>query len=294
MEWVAIFSSRASSWPRDWTHLSCVSCTDRQFFTNCECGCTNPPGIYQQRSWIIVKKINSLGRTSLVVQGLSFSSQGAWVRSLVCQLGSQMPLGVARKKTPLILYACLQIWEYWWEESGFCWLARMDFGAVGVGEEQAGWQSFPFWWVGKFLSVAPWRRGPRISNCRDRELQVLGSEPSPVCSSLPWAAPRHWLCVAKTLSRPIPETPLMGILGSETAPWLCPTFLELCSYLGNVHPHLLPSFRLSFTQSQTCTMVRGLGQPFLKPSGFSLINVPPYTFLACFILAWCLLLTGPK
>ena len=27
--WVAIFSSRGSSWPRDWTHVSCVSCTDR-------------------------------------------------------------------------------------------------------------------------------------------------------------------------------------------------------------------------------------------------------------------------
>ena len=56
MEWVAIFSSRVSSWPRDWTHLSCVSCTGRQFFTNCEYGCTNQPGIYQQMSWIIVKK----------------------------------------------------------------------------------------------------------------------------------------------------------------------------------------------------------------------------------------------
>ena len=30
LEWVAISSSRASSLPRDQTHVSCVSCTDRQ------------------------------------------------------------------------------------------------------------------------------------------------------------------------------------------------------------------------------------------------------------------------
>ena len=37
LEWVAI-SSRGSSWPRDWTQVSCVSCTGRWFFT------TEPPG----------------------------------------------------------------------------------------------------------------------------------------------------------------------------------------------------------------------------------------------------------
>ena len=30
LEWVAIFSSRKSSWPRDWTQVFCISCTDRQ------------------------------------------------------------------------------------------------------------------------------------------------------------------------------------------------------------------------------------------------------------------------
>ena len=30
LEWVAIFSSRGSSWPRDWTHVFCISCTGRQ------------------------------------------------------------------------------------------------------------------------------------------------------------------------------------------------------------------------------------------------------------------------
>ena len=31
--WVAMPSSRRSSWPRDWTHISYNSCTDRWFFT---------------------------------------------------------------------------------------------------------------------------------------------------------------------------------------------------------------------------------------------------------------------
>ena len=30
LEWVATPFSRGSSWPRDWTQVSCVSCTDRQ------------------------------------------------------------------------------------------------------------------------------------------------------------------------------------------------------------------------------------------------------------------------
>ena len=33
LKWVAIFFSRGSSWPRDWTHVSCVSCITGGFFT---------------------------------------------------------------------------------------------------------------------------------------------------------------------------------------------------------------------------------------------------------------------
>ena len=32
LEWVAIFSSRGSSRPRDWTHVSCIFCTAGRFF----------------------------------------------------------------------------------------------------------------------------------------------------------------------------------------------------------------------------------------------------------------------
>ena len=34
-EWVAISSSRGSSWPRDRTHVSCVSCSGRQILYHC-------------------------------------------------------------------------------------------------------------------------------------------------------------------------------------------------------------------------------------------------------------------
>ena len=35
LEWVAIFYSRGSSWPRDQTHVSCISCIDRQILYLC-------------------------------------------------------------------------------------------------------------------------------------------------------------------------------------------------------------------------------------------------------------------
>ena len=35
LEWVAISSSRGSSWPRDWTCVSCISCIARQILYHC-------------------------------------------------------------------------------------------------------------------------------------------------------------------------------------------------------------------------------------------------------------------
>ena len=35
LEWVAIFFFRGSSWPRDQTHISCISCTGRQIPYHC-------------------------------------------------------------------------------------------------------------------------------------------------------------------------------------------------------------------------------------------------------------------
>ena len=35
LQWVAISNSRGSSQPKDWTHVSCVSCIDRQILFHC-------------------------------------------------------------------------------------------------------------------------------------------------------------------------------------------------------------------------------------------------------------------
>ena len=35
LEWVAIFCSRGSSWPTDWSCISCDSCNSRQFLYHC-------------------------------------------------------------------------------------------------------------------------------------------------------------------------------------------------------------------------------------------------------------------
>ena len=36
LEWVAISFCRRSSWPRNWTHVSCISCTDKWNLYHCD------------------------------------------------------------------------------------------------------------------------------------------------------------------------------------------------------------------------------------------------------------------
>ena len=50
LEWVAISFSRRSSWPRDWTHISHVSWTDRWVLDHwCHLACMRPPSPFQSR-----------------------------------------------------------------------------------------------------------------------------------------------------------------------------------------------------------------------------------------------------
>lgn len=155
-------------------------------------------------------------------------------------------------------------------------------GWVTVLLFSGGWKSSCLWFHEDMALGFP-VVGTESSRCLALNLIMFAP-----CS--PWAAPRQRLCMAKTLSRPIPETPLMGTLGSETAPWLCPTFLELHGYLGNVHPHLLPSFLLSLLHSES-DLHHGLRACSAFPEA---LHAPPYILLACFILSRCLLLAGPK
>ena len=46
LQWAAISLSRESSRPRDWTHVSCVSCTGRWILYHC----TNDKGLFQVKS----------------------------------------------------------------------------------------------------------------------------------------------------------------------------------------------------------------------------------------------------
>ena len=62
LEWIAVPFSRGSSWPRDWTHVSCVSCIGGRFFiiwANREAPCTDRllrleylADIFSNKQWI--------------------------------------------------------------------------------------------------------------------------------------------------------------------------------------------------------------------------------------------------
>ena len=77
LEWVAIFSSKGSSWPKDPTHVSCVSCIADWFFT------TEPP-----KAGVKWKKVKSLRHVRFFVTpwtvtcqaplSMGFSKQEYW------------------------------------------------------------------------------------------------------------------------------------------------------------------------------------------------------------------------
>ena len=52
LEWVAISFSRGSSWPRDWTYISCISRVSRQILYHCA---TWKAGLYP---WLLVIALN--------------------------------------------------------------------------------------------------------------------------------------------------------------------------------------------------------------------------------------------
>ena len=82
LEWVAISSSRGSSWSRDWTHISCASCIAGGFFT------TEPPGkpnivlIFPQSLISAFRKaylsIFSCSQVCVFITGLRYISHGHW------------------------------------------------------------------------------------------------------------------------------------------------------------------------------------------------------------------------
>ena len=53
LEWAAISSSRGSSWPSNWTHVSCISCLGRQILYHWAKAMAFPVVMYGYESWTI-------------------------------------------------------------------------------------------------------------------------------------------------------------------------------------------------------------------------------------------------
>ena len=82
LEWVATHSFRGSSWPRDWTGISCVSCITGRFFLPLSHGCL------------------SLVQCYFAVVDFTSGTLHGILRKKVC---------------PLKLFYFLRWWLYYWE-----------------------------------------------------------------------------------------------------------------------------------------------------------------------------------
>ena len=54
LEWVAISFSKGSSWPRDWTNVSWISCTGRQIFYFCAPGKPRTVVYHPQNNFLVL------------------------------------------------------------------------------------------------------------------------------------------------------------------------------------------------------------------------------------------------
>ena len=77
LEWVAISYSRGSSWPRDWTHISCFSCMGRQIL-NQVCHRGNPNMCWQ---WNITLPWERRRFCHLWGHGWTLSDYAKWSKS---------------------------------------------------------------------------------------------------------------------------------------------------------------------------------------------------------------------
>ena len=70
LKWVAICYSRGSSWPRDWTHVSCTSCIGRQISTLLpgkllDCKKIQPVHPKGDQSWVFLGRTDVEAETSI-------------------------------------------------------------------------------------------------------------------------------------------------------------------------------------------------------------------------------------
>ena len=96
LEWVIMLYSRGSSWPRDWTHVSCVSCIAGGFFA------TAPPGnCCKSTATCLTSRLPDTVYVGELIEPTSFSrglSENLWLRSF-----SLVPSGETHTLGPLCL-----------------------------------------------------------------------------------------------------------------------------------------------------------------------------------------------
>ena len=96
LEWVAISFSKESSWPRDWTQVFCISCTDRWVFYHC--ATWEPPAIVygncitpwqavmcgaSQKEALFLWLGNTEGRTNFIFCSSLMNSSKSWFGQVV-------------------------------------------------------------------------------------------------------------------------------------------------------------------------------------------------------------------
>ena len=80
LEWVAIPFSRGSSWPGDWTGVSCIACTAVWFFT------TEPPGKPNE----VLRICKGLG---MLIPHIMAYAKNIWLETLALLLSNPVILG---------------------------------------------------------------------------------------------------------------------------------------------------------------------------------------------------------
>ena len=164
------------------------------------------------------------------------------------------------------------------------------FWGIGSGQRsRPGDSPFLFWWMEKFLSVVPWGCGPWIFNCRDRELQVLGSEPYQVCTMFAMGCSQAVAVHGQDFKQAHPWDSSDSYLGLWACPLALPNF-PWTAWLPRKCPPTSASLLLSLLHSES-DLHHG---PRARSAFPEALHAPSYTLLACFILSWCLLLAGPK
>ena len=113
LEWVAISSSRGSSWPRDQTHLSCISCIAGAFFT----------------CWAIHLHSSNIGKCH--VPGIILMSKDREMKETKSlSVRTYILMGRHRQSSTLKNHQCCQ------EKSGYKWWWMWKWGLFDIGDTE--------------------------------------------------------------------------------------------------------------------------------------------------------------